>query len=71
MRSKNERGFSFKGGGFRREERSSFIPKPGEVGKEYEVDILELNRRGEGITRIENLVIFVRSAKQGERIKVR
>jgi predicted RNA-binding protein with TRAM domain len=40
-------------------------------GKENEVDNLELSRRGEGMTRIENLVIFVRNAKEGERIKVR
>jgi len=65
------RRFGPRRGGFRTEERGGFIPKPVEVGKEYEVDIQELSRRGEGIARIEGLVIFVPNAKQGEHVKVK
>jgi predicted RNA-binding protein with TRAM domain len=42
-----------------------------EVGKEYEVEIQEVSRRGEGIARIEGLVIFIPNAKQGEHVKVK
>ncbi len=47
-------------------------PKPVEIGKEYDVEIEETSRRGEGIARIEGLVVFVPNTKPGdkERIKV-
>ncbi len=48
-----------------------FPPKPVEMGKEYDVEILELSRRGEGIARIENLVCFIPDTKPGEHVRVR
>jgi predicted RNA-binding protein with TRAM domain len=48
-----------------------FAPKPVEVGKEYEVDIQEISRRGEGIARIEGLVTFVPNTKTGDHVKIR
>ena len=48
-----------------------FEPCPVEVGKEYEVDVTETSRRGEGIARIQGFVIFVREAKPGEHVKIR
>jgi len=65
------RRFGPRRGGFGRRERGGFIPKPVEVGKEYEVDIQELSQRGEGIARIQGLVIFVPNTKQGEHVKVK
>jgi predicted RNA-binding protein with TRAM domain len=66
------RGFGQRRGGFRgRRETGAFVPKPVDVGKEYEVDIQEVSRRGEGIARIEGLVIFVPNAKQGEHVKIK
>jgi predicted RNA-binding protein with TRAM domain len=41
------------------------------VGKEYDVEILETSRRGEGITRIKGLVIFVPNTKPGEKVRIR
>jgi predicted RNA-binding protein with TRAM domain len=65
-------GFGQRRGGFRgRSERGGFTPKPVEVGKEYEVDIQEVSRRGEGIARVQGLVIFVPNAKQGQHVKIR
>ncbi|MEM3695076.1 MAG: TRAM domain-containing protein [Candidatus Bathyarchaeia archaeon] len=58
---------SFRG----RERVSKFTPKPVEVGKEYEVDIQETSRRGEGIARIQGLVIFVPKTKPGDHAKIR
>jgi predicted RNA-binding protein with TRAM domain len=66
------RGFGQRRGGFRGSgERGGFAPKPVEVGKEYDVEIQEISRRGEGIARIQGLVIFVPNAKQGQHIKIR
>ncbi len=48
-----------------------FRPSPVEVGKEYEVDIKEMSRRGEGIARIQGFVIFVSNAKLGVHLKIR
>ena len=48
-----------------------FAPKPVEVGKEYDVEIQETSRRGEGIARIKGLVVFVPNTKPGDKVKVR
>jgi predicted RNA-binding protein with TRAM domain len=48
-----------------------FPPKPVEVDKEYEVDIQEMSRRGEGIARIQGLVIFVPNTKTGDHVTIR
>lgn len=48
-----------------------FPPKPVEIGKEYEVEILELSSRGEGIARIEGLVCFIPNTSPGEHVKIR
>jgi predicted RNA-binding protein with TRAM domain len=62
-RMEERRGFRGRGGGF--------IPKPVEIGKEYEVDVQESSRRGEGIARIQSLVIFIPNAKPSEHVKIR
>jgi predicted RNA-binding protein with TRAM domain len=48
-----------------------FAPKPVEIGKEYDVEITEISRRGEGIARIKGLVCFVPNAKTGDKVKIR
>ncbi len=48
-----------------------FPPKPVELGKEYDVEIQETSRRGEGIARIKGLVCFVPNAKPGEHVRIR
>jgi len=48
-----------------------FAPKPVEVGKEYDVEIQEVSRRGEGIARIKGLVCFVPNTKTGDHVKIR
>jgi len=44
---------------------------PVQEGKEYEVDIKETTRRGDGVARVEGFVIFVPETKPGEHVKVR
>lgn len=51
--------------------RNSFPPKPVEIGKEYEVDIQETSRRGEGIARIKGLVTFIPNTKPGDHVEIR
>jgi len=51
--------------------RREFAPKPVEMGKEYEVDIQETSRRGEGIARIKDLVTFEPNTKPGDHVKIR
>jgi predicted RNA-binding protein with TRAM domain len=46
-------------------------PKPVEMGKEYDVEIQETSRRGEGITRIEGLVVFVPDTKSGDKVRIK
>ena len=42
---------------------------PVEVDKEYEAEIEDISRRGDGIARIQGFVIFVPNTKQGEQVK--
>ena len=53
------------------EESGRFPPKPVELGKEYEVDVTETSRRGEGIARIQGLVVFIQNTKTGDHVRVR
>jgi len=48
-----------------------FPPKPVEIGKEYDVEIQETSRRGEGIARIKGLVCFIPNTKPGDKVKIR
>ena len=45
------------------------MKKPVEVDKEYEAEIQDISRRGDGIARIKGFVIFVPNTKQGEHVK--
>ena len=50
----------------------SSFSKPVETGKEYTVDITDTGKAGDGIARIEGLIIFVKDAKAGYKsVKIR
>ncbi|MDE1826006.1 MAG: TRAM domain-containing protein [Thaumarchaeota archaeon] len=55
------------GGGRRFDDR----PKPVETGKEYDVSITEISRKGDGIARVEGFVIFVKGGQVGQNAKVK
>lgn len=59
------------GGGYGRQSGGFGGRKPVEIGKEYEVQISEISRQGDGIARIQGFVIFVKGAKTGEKTKIR
>jgi len=60
-------GSRFGGGG----RRFNDGPKPVETGKEYDVSITEISRKGDGIARVEGFVIFVKNGKVGQNAKVK
>ena len=45
------------------------MKKPVELDKEYEADIEDLSRRGDGVAKIEGYIIFVPNAKKGDHVK--
>ena len=49
--------------------RGTLKPAPVEEGEEYEADITELSRRGDGIAKIQGFIIFVSGAKTGDHVK--
>jgi len=62
-------GRRFGGGG--RFGGGNFGPKPVETGKEYDVQITETSRQGDGIARVQGFVIFVKNGKVGQTSKIR
>jgi predicted RNA-binding protein with TRAM domain len=48
----------------------SFGSKPVETGKEYNIQITETSRKGDGIARIQGFLIFVKGGKVGEQVKI-
>ncbi len=61
---------SYSYSGRRRSSRSRFnVRSPVELDKEYEAEIEDISRRGDGIARIEGFVIFVPDTKRGENVK--
>jgi predicted RNA-binding protein with TRAM domain len=65
------RGRSYGGGSSRSFNRGSPAPKPVEVGKEYEVDITEISRQGDGIARVQGFVVFVKNVKAGQKVRAK
>jgi len=51
--------------------RGGFRPCPVQVDGEYDVEISEVSRRGEGIARIRGFVIFVPETKPGDHVKIK
>ncbi len=45
------------------------LKAPVEVDKEYEAEIEDMSRRGDGIAKIEGFVVFVPETAQGQHVK--
>ena len=72
MQRERREGRGFRGGGgYNRGRGRQFAPKPVEIGKEYDVEVQEVSRRGDGVARIQGLVTFIQNAKPGDHVKVR
>ena len=59
------------GGGGYGGDRGFGGPKPVETGKQYDVQVTEISRQGDGIARIQGFVIFVKGGKVGQKAKIR
>jgi predicted RNA-binding protein with TRAM domain len=46
-------------------------PKPVEIGKEYDVEVNELSRRGDGLAKVQGFVVFVKGSNVGEKVRIR
>src|SRR5215218_6122366 len=46
-------------------------PKPVESGKEYDVQVTEISRKGDGVARIQGFIIFVKGGRVGQKTRVR
>ncbi|MGC8558742.1 MAG: TRAM domain-containing protein [Nitrososphaeria archaeon] len=48
-----------------------FGSKPVRVGAEYELEVSEISKRGDGVARIKGFVIFIAGAQKGQKYKVK
>ena len=67
-------GYSKRQGGSyegRRGHGKGFNRIPVELGEELDVDITELSSKGEGLARVQGLVIHVPNAKPGDHVKIK
>jgi predicted RNA-binding protein with TRAM domain len=71
-RQQQNRGSTYHGGSSSRESfnRGSVDATQLKVGKEYEVDITEIGRHGDGVARIQGCMVFVKGGHIGEQIKI-
>lgn len=58
-------------GGGNRFGGGGFAPKPVETGKEYDVQVTEISRKGDGIARVQGFVVFVKNGQVGQNVKVK
>ena len=49
----------------------SFGSKPVEAGKEYNVQITDTSRQGDGVARIQGFVIFVKDGQIGQNVNAK
>ncbi|MGC8615127.1 MAG: TRAM domain-containing protein [Thermoprotei archaeon] len=49
----------------------SFFEKPVQEGKEYDVEITDTSRRGEGVAKVERFIVFVPGTKQGDKVRIK
>lgn len=58
--------------GYEQKQRSSeSFSKAIEVGKEYTANITSIDKKGDGIARIQRFVIFVKNGKVGQNKKIK
>jgi predicted RNA-binding protein with TRAM domain len=46
-------------------------PKPVESGKEYDVQVTEISRKGDGVARIQGFIVFVKGGRVGQKTRVK
>jgi len=46
-------------------------PTPVELGKEYELEVTDISKQGDGIARVQGFVVFVKRGKVGQKPRVK
>ncbi|RLG70839.1 MAG: deoxyribonuclease [Methanobacteriota archaeon] len=46
-------------------------PTPVDEGGEYDVEIVDVSRRGDGVAKIDGFVIFVPGTRRGDKVRIR
>jgi predicted RNA-binding protein with TRAM domain len=69
-RNRYDRGSSGRGSGYGYPSMNQG-PKPVEIGKEYDVEVNEISRRGDGLAKVQGFVVFVKGSKIGEKVKIK
>jgi len=46
-------------------------PRPVEAGKEYDVEVTEISRRGDGVAKVQGFIIFVKGARVGDKVRIK
>jgi predicted RNA-binding protein with TRAM domain len=64
-------GFRRGGGGGGGQRDFDDKPKPVKVGDEYDVEISDVGAKGDGITKVENFIIFVAGTTKNEKCKIK
>ncbi len=42
-----------------------------EIGKEYEVDVVDMSPNGEGVAKLKGFPVFIKNAKPNEHVKIK
>jgi predicted RNA-binding protein with TRAM domain len=58
-------------GGGRKRDFGYSQDKPVKEGETYDVEIIEVGSKGDGIAKIQNFVIFVPGVQKGQKVKIR
>ena len=49
---------------------SSFREAPVKVGDQYDVDIIDVGKQGDGIAKVEGFIIFIKGVKKDDKVKI-
>lgn len=56
--------------GERRSFSSEFREAPVKVGDQYDVEIVDVGKQGDGIAKVEGFIIFVKGVSKGDKVKI-
>ncbi len=59
-----------RGGGERGSFGSRFREAPVKVGDQYDVEIVDIGKQGDGIAKVKDFIIFVKETKKGDKVKI-
>lgn len=58
------------GGGRRDSFGSKFREAPVKVGDQYDVEIIDVGKQGDGLTKVKDFIIFVKGTQKGDKVRI-